>query len=271
MDRAVAHRSARLWCTFCSFPGLTNWRAKTASTKTSSECSRLTDWRTSTSFHRLLCFPTSIRNSAVRPFPPFGAGWQSGEMLPEHLHLAIRLFCQRQGPMDHQTSSIFQRARHLLGQQREWLLHQIQKFDTFNVHIIALVSPDVAPAHKKRSRMQELPIKYCQLAGKVISSPPRGDHFAAHLNRISSRLTRWHHSCCLHCHWIFPAASPGLSLSTPARGKPSKSFFIRTILHPCTWIGSRNSGNKVSLTKMGHSEEKQHLCPRLSVLKILAF
>lgn len=62
--------SARLWRTFCSFPGLTNWRAKTASTKTSSECSRLTDWRTSTSFHRPLCFPTSIRNSAVRPSPP---------------------------------------------------------------------------------------------------------------------------------------------------------------------------------------------------------
>lgn len=137
--------NARWWRTFCSFPGLTNWRAKTASTKTSSECSRLTDWRTSTSFPRLLCFPTSIRNSAVSPpSPPFGAGWQWGERLPEHLHLPIRLLCQRQGPVDHQTSSLFQRARHLLGQQREWLLHQTQQFSTFNLRIIAVVSPDVA-------------------------------------------------------------------------------------------------------------------------------
>lgn len=142
--------------------------------------------------------------------------------------------------MDHQTSSIFQRARHLLGQQREWLLPQIRHFVTFNVHIIAVVSPDVAPALQKRSSLQELPIKYCQLVGKVISAPPWGDHPAAHLERISPRLTRWHHSCCLHRHWIFPAAFPGLSLSIPARGKPSKSFFICTILHPCTWIGSRN-------------------------------
>lgn len=147
-------------------------------------------------------------------------------MLPEHLHLAIRLLCQRQGPLDHQTSSIFQRARHLLGQQREWLLRQIQQFATFNVHIIAVASIDVAPALKKWSRMQELPIKYCQLVGKVISSHPGGwRHLAAHLNRISSRLTRWHHSCCLHRHWIFPAASPGLSLSIPARGKPFTSLF----------------------------------------------
>lgn len=34
--------------------------------------------------------------------------------------LDLRLFCQGQGSMDYKTSSIFKRARHLLGQQCEW-------------------------------------------------------------------------------------------------------------------------------------------------------
>lgn len=43
-----------------------NWRAKIACIKTSSECSRPTASKTSISFLRLLCFPLSTRNSAVR-------------------------------------------------------------------------------------------------------------------------------------------------------------------------------------------------------------
>lgn len=69
---------------FCSIPGRMNWRAKTACIKTSSECSRLTASKTSISFLRLLCFPLSTRNSAVRRLsvdPVFMICSQSSYML----------------------------------------------------------------------------------------------------------------------------------------------------------------------------------------------
>lgn len=203
-----------------------------------------------------------------------GRPWQLCEMLSERLLLLpLRLFCQRQGPVDHQTSSIFQRSGHLLGQQREWFLCPIQRFSIFNVHIIAITSPDVAPVLKNKAGCRNCP---SHTISQRARSPPRlapsCDQFASHLDHISSCLTRWHRFACLHRHASdFPAACPGLSLSIPVHGKPSTSLLIRTILHRCTWIGSRNSGNKVSLTKMGQSEEEQHLCPRLCDLKILAF
>ena len=51
--------------------------------------------------------------------------------------LDLRLFCQGQGSMDYKTSSIFKRARHLLGQQCEWFFffffcpQEFQLFPTF--------------------------------------------------------------------------------------------------------------------------------------------
>lgn len=98
--------------------------------------------------------------------------WQLCEMLSERLLLPLRLFCQRQGPVDHQTSSIFQRSGHLLGQQREWFLCPIQRFSIFNVHIIAIISPDVAPVLKNKAGCRNCS-SHSQPPCNITSSLPR--------------------------------------------------------------------------------------------------
>lgn len=135
----------------CSFPGHTNWHAKTASTRISSECSRLTDLRTSTSFHRLLCFPMSTRNSAVRPL------FEAADLLLQ-VHSCWKC-----------CLNVFSLSDCFAKDKGQWIIKPVassrgrgiylvsnvsdQQFSSINVHIIALISP---------GRVQQLPIKCSQ-------------------------------------------------------------------------------------------------------------
>lgn len=210
----------------CSFPGHTNWHAKTASTRTSSECSRLMDLRTSTLFHRLLCFPMSTRNSAVRPL--FGA---ADLLLKDHncwdccLNVFSSLsdcFAKDKGPwIIKPVASSRGRGIYLVSNVSD------QQFSLLNVHIIALISPGFASAlHMKQHAANA--VRHSQWGLQT--------QFASHLSHISSCLTCWHHLCCPHRHVLdFPAACPGLSLSIAAHGKPFPSCPVLTLKHRCTW------------------------------------
>lgn len=169
-------------------------------------------------------------------------------MLSERLLLALRLFCQRQGPLDHQTGSILQRSGHLFGQQREWPT-------VIHVRIVALLSYKSQAATPTNQMQSD---RHSRL-GWI-------EQFASHL-----QSDLWHHFCCPHRHVLdFPAACPVLASAFPSQHTEKPFHGLPPFLRFSTDAREKEAQATVEIKRLelkwGHPEE-QHLCPRPCVLK----